>query len=131
MITIICIYAKEASYVRKYLKTIKECNIINYMDISNKLTKNDIYSEEPSNLIINSYIIKLLEKLICENEEEIIYYVMSSMERKIICNLKKYINSLVGKNNVTYIARIRNKNNYLELVNLFDSIEELELIKHV
>jgi len=127
MVTVICIYAKEASYVRKYLKSIKNRDIINYMDISSKLTKNDIYAHEPSSFIINSYIIRMLEKYLEETTNGTLYYIMSSLEADTIHNLRSHIENICGKEHLRFTAKIRNKVDYKNIFFLFDLIEELEV----
>lgn len=126
MITLICLYSKELSYIRKYLKTLKNSNVVNYMDISNKLTKNDIYSQEPSSLIINSHIIRVLEKFLLEDKPSTLYYVMSNFEPDTIYNLKKYIESIIPRTEFNFYVKLKNKEDYKNLFFLFDKVEELE-----
>jgi hypothetical protein len=95
-ITFNCVYHHKAIKVKKYLKTIKEFDdIINYMEIANKLTKNDYYSKEPSDIVINSYLIKYLIKSLLKNENKNIYYVFSEIDIDIINSLKTYLDSIL------------------------------------
>ncbi len=124
MVNFYCIFAKEALVVKKYLKDIDNDDVINYMDIANKLTKNDIYSKEPSDVIIGSYIIKYLEKSIVDKENVNIYYVLSCLDPVIINNIKKYVKKL-SLNNFKFNAIIKEKECYNEVHSIFDEVFEL------
>lgn len=124
MIKINCIYSKEATHVKQFLKKIRGFDIVNYMDIMNKLTKNDVYSNEPSDLIINSHIIRLLEKMIIEKNVKIIYYVISNLEHETIYNLKEYINSL-SDDEIEYTVFIKDKSEYNNIHFMFDNVYEM------
>lgn len=124
MIEIKCIYAKEASSVKMFLKKLKNLTVINYMDIINKLTKNDVYSNEPSDLIINAHIITLLDKLIVEKNITTIYYVMSNLNHETIYNLKEYIKTLTS-DELYFSAYIKNKEFYHNVHFMFDHVHEM------
>ena len=54
----------EALTIKKYLNGIEEGEKINYIDIVNKLTKNDYYQYEPSDAVVSSYLIKHLQSAV-------------------------------------------------------------------
>jgi len=119
-----CIYSKDAFTVKKFLKNIENDCIINYMDIINKLTKNDIYSNEPSDIIVGSYIIKQLEKLLIEKGKLKLYYVMSNMEIEVIENLKDYVFTLINKEFV-YNVYLDDIDNFTDMLHYFDNVLNL------
>jgi hypothetical protein len=97
MLEINFVYDKDALSVKKFLKEVECHDIINYMDITNKLTKNDIYSVEPSDIIISSYITKYLEKTIIQKNNRIIFYVINSFLPEVIFNIKDYLYELIDE----------------------------------
>lgn len=98
MIIINFVYDKDALTVKKFLKKVECHDTINYMDITNKLTKNDIYSVEPSDIIISSYITKYLEKTIIQKNNRIFFYVINTFEHSVIFNIKDYLYELIDSN---------------------------------
>lgn len=129
MIEFNCVFAKDALTVRKFLRTVKGDDIINYMEITNKLTKNDIYSEEPSDMVVNSYIVKHLEKSMLEKENKKFYFVLSEMDITIIKNLQDHIDSLCAlcDESATYNLHIKEKENYKNIHRLFEKVSEIVL----
>jgi len=91
MITIRCIYFKDATTIKKYIKDIDNNSIINYMDIFNKLSKNDIYGNEPTDLIVSSFLIKELEQFILIDDNLDFWYVLSTLDKDVLYNLKNVI----------------------------------------
>ena len=78
------VYAKDALSIKKYLNAIKEGEKINYIDIVNKLTKNDYYQYEPSDAVVSSYLIKQLQSSVENIKVDKVYYVLSQLDKQII-----------------------------------------------
>lgn len=91
MVTINCIYDKDASKIRRYLKEAEFDECVNYMDIFNKLTKNDMYSKEPSDEVLGTFVFKQLERVIQEKNAKNIFYVLSSLDTEVIDNIKNTV----------------------------------------
>jgi hypothetical protein len=87
------VYSKDALSIKKYLSSIDEGEKINYIDIVNKLTKNDYYQYEPSDAVVSSYLIKSLQSALENNNTEKVYYVLSELDPTIINNIKEYVKS--------------------------------------
>jgi|TARA_R100000908_G_C3742610_1_gene138709 hypothetical protein len=85
------VYAKDALSIKKYLNTVEEGDKINYIDIVNKLTKNDYYQYEPSDAVVSSYLIKQLQSSIENIKVDKVYYVLSQLDKQIITNIKEYV----------------------------------------
>lgn len=135
MLTINFVYDKNALTVKKFLKTIDCDDVINYMDITNKLTKNDIYSVEPSNAIISSYITKYLEKTIIQKHNRNIFYVLSYFKLETILNIQDFMYELLEDGdideNILFNAYLRKDimlhDNVMNVMNKFDNFYELVL----
>lgn len=91
------IYSNKSNF-KKYIK--KENLIsVNYFDVIEKLSKGDIYKENPSEDIVNVYLYRRLLKAIDNSDD--IAYAISNINESIIDSLynillkyysKKYIN---------------------------------------
>ena len=129
MIIFNCIYAPQALLVRKFLRTVNTDEVINYMEIINKLTKNDVYSCEPSDIVVNSYIIKYLEKSIIEKGSKSFYYVLSNLDETIICNLQEHVNKMCNSidEEITYNITVKGDIKNCNLNEYFQTINELIL----
>ena len=59
------IYSNDAVRVKAFLGSVpRSIECINYMDIFNKLTKNDFYQYEPSDAVVSSYLMRQLQNAI-------------------------------------------------------------------
>ena len=85
------VYSKDALSIKKYLNTIEEGEKINYIDIVNKLTKNDYYQFEPSDAVVSSYLIKHLQSAVENVKVDEVYYVLSQLDKQIITNIQEYV----------------------------------------
>lgn len=91
------IFSKEPSKVNYFLERVpknEEC--INYIDIHNKLSKNDYYDYRPSDAVVSTYIIKQLHYLVEKNLPKA-YYVLKCVDEENIKNIQNYIQSLTDK----------------------------------
>lgn len=122
MLTVKCVYYKDAASVKKYIKDIDLNYIINYMDIFNKLSKNDIYGNEPTDLIVSSFIIKELETFILIENKEEFFYVLSTLDLDVLNNLR-YTIFKINKKNKFILDLYTEKESYSEkLYFIFDNI---------
>tara|TARA_R110002060_G_scaffold68460_2_gene77187 strand:+ start:197 stop:622 length:426 start_codon:yes stop_codon:yes gene_type:complete len=85
------VYSRDAITIKKYLNTIEIGEKINYIDIVNKLTKNDYYQYEPSDAVVSSYLIKQLQSALENVNTHEVYYVLSELDEEIINNIKEYV----------------------------------------
>ena len=68
------IYSKDAVKVKSFLGNVpRNIECINYMDIFNKLTKNDFYQFEPSDAVVSSYLMKQLQTVFDRDSLSIFY----------------------------------------------------------
>ena len=103
------VYSKDALTIKKYLNTLDEGEKINYIDIVNKLTKNDYYQYEPSDAVVSSYLIKHLQTAVENTKVNTVYYVLSQLDKQIITNIKEYVVKWAGRSvlfNVHYTEDI-------------------------
>ncbi len=103
------VYSKDALTIKKYLNGIEEGEKINYIDIVNKLTKNDYYQYEPSDAVVSSYLIKHLQSAVENIKVEEVYYVLSQLDKEIITNIQEYVVKWAKRNvqfNVHYTEDI-------------------------
>lgn len=92
-----CVYAKDALAIKRYLSKVNPKAIkISYIDIYNKLTKNDVYLSEPNEMVVYSKVYTLLQKtlLVDCNEETKVYYVISELDKEMIRGLRLMIKNL-------------------------------------
>ncbi len=95
------IYSKDAIKVKSYLGTVpRNIECINYMDIFNKLTKNDFYQFEPSDAVVSSYLMKQLQTVFDRNAVSI-FYVLGNLNEHTVTGIKSYVESLTN-NDITY-----------------------------
>ncbi len=128
MINFYCLYSKDAFLIKNYLNSVKCDEYINFMEISNKLTKNDPYSIEPTDEIINQYLMRTLEKSFKNLKLKNIYYVISECDIEIIKNLKSYIFSLTEKE-IQFILCIENTDLPKRIESLFDKVVKIKNAK--
>lgn len=84
------VYSKDSLSIRKFLKSNGVEKYISYQDTFNRLTKNDFYAEEPCDIVVNSFLIKELEKHLT-SESTALYYVISTLDEEIIHNIKYFV----------------------------------------
>lgn len=92
------IYSTNAQCVKSFLGNVpRSIECINYMDIFNKLTKNDYYQYEPSDAVVSSYLMRQLQKAIGRNISTTIFYVLGNLEKETIMEIQDYVGSLSAK----------------------------------
>jgi endonuclease III-like uncharacterized protein len=95
------IYSKDAVKVKSFLGNVpRNIECINYMDIFNKLTKNDFYQFEPSDAVVSSYLMKQLQTVFDRNAVSI-FYVLGNLNEHTVTGIKSYVESLTN-NDITY-----------------------------
>tara|TARA_Y100000389_G_scaffold51892_1_gene47640 strand:- start:133 stop:519 length:387 start_codon:yes stop_codon:yes gene_type:complete len=95
------IYSKDAVKVKSFLGNVpRNIECINYMDIFNKLTKNDFYQFEPSDAVVSSYLMKQLQTVFDRNAVSI-FYVLGNLNEPTVTGIKTYVESLTN-NDITY-----------------------------
>lgn len=91
------IYSKDAVRVNSFLGTVpRNIECINYMDIFNKLTKNDFYQFEPSDAVVSSYLMKQLQTVFDRNTSSI-FYVLGNLNEHTVEGIKTYVESLTER----------------------------------
>tara|TARA_R100000951_G_scaffold20304_1_gene17080 strand:+ start:5102 stop:5494 length:393 start_codon:yes stop_codon:yes gene_type:complete len=96
------IYSNDALRVKTFLGNVpRSIECINYMDIFNKLTKNDFYQYEPSDAVVSSYLMRQLQNAIGRNISTTIFYVLGSLNKETIGGIQSYVESLSDKS-ITY-----------------------------
>ncbi len=92
------IYSKDAVKVKSFLGSVpRNIECINYMDIFNKLTKNDFYQYEPSDAVVSSYLMKQLQTALDRNTTTSIFYVLGNLNEPTVKGIKEYVESLTAK----------------------------------
>jgi len=92
------VYSKDASKVKEFLGNIpRSIECINYMDIVNKLTKNDYYQFEPSDAVVSSYLIRQIQIAFERDTLRSLFYVLGSLDEQVINNIKEYVSTLTDK----------------------------------
>lgn len=109
------VHANNAVKIKKFLNnTPRNIPFINYIDIVNKLTKNDYLYEEPTDSVVSSYLIKSLTAMIDDESISCFYYVLSSLNEDVINNIKSIVNQ--SYTDVKYVLYIDK-----EILNLPDT----------
>jgi len=120
------IYSKDAVRVKSFLGTVpRNIECINYMDIFNKLTKNDFYQFEPSDAVVSSYLMKQLQTILDRSTTTSIFYVLGSLNERTIIGVKNYVETLTDRDieyNIYHSPDI-NVNGTAEL---FENVVEFE-----
>ena len=119
------IYSKDAIKVKSYLGTVpRNIECINYMDIFNKLTKNDFYQFEPSDAVVSSYLMKQLQTVFDRNAVSI-FYVLGNLNEHTVTGIKSYVESLTN-NDITYNIYHSPDINVNGSAKLFENVIEFE-----
>ena len=92
------IYSNDAVRVKTFLGSVpRSIECINYMDIFNKLTKNDFYQYEPSDAVVSSYLMRQLQNAISRNISTTIFYVLGNLDKETIGSIQEYVETLSDK----------------------------------
>ena len=92
------IYSNDALRVKTFLGNVpRSMECINYMDIFNKLTKNDYYQYEPSDEVVSSYLMRQLQNVIGRNSSATIFYVLGTLDIETVGGIQSYVSSLSDK----------------------------------
>lgn len=97
------VYSKDSLALRKVLSDLNSDCCISYQDIFNKLTKNDVYSTEPADVVVNSFLIKKLEKELIGDHQSL-FYVISTLESEVIENVKHFVKDYIEADFFLYIV---------------------------
>lgn len=121
------IYGKNALETKTFLKNVSgDIECINYIDIYNKLSKNDYYQIEPSNLVVSSYLCKKLNNAIIKNDSNSIYYVLEKLEPIVINRIKDHVFSITDKKIKFHLLVSEEATELIKYINKqeFESIDE-------
>tara|TARA_R110002074_G_scaffold396170_1_gene585289 strand:- start:8678 stop:9067 length:390 start_codon:yes stop_codon:yes gene_type:complete len=120
------IYSKDAMKVKSYLGNVpRNIECINYMDIFNKLTKNDFYQFEPSDAVVSSYLMKQLQTVLDRSTTTSIFYVLGNLDELTIKGIKTYVESLTP-NEIKYNIYHSPDINVNGSAKLFENVVEFE-----
>ena len=120
------IYSSDALRVKTFLgKVPRGIECINYMDIFNKLTKNDFYQYEPSDAVVSSYLMRQLQNAIGRNISTTIFYVLGNLNKETVGGIQSYVESLSDKP-ITYTIYHSPDITVNGTAELFDDIIEFE-----
>lgn len=89
-IRIDCIYFNNTVKLKKFTRTLDQSNLISYIDIANKMSRNDVYSYAPSEITLNFMIKEALDEVL-DHKVQHLFFVLSSMQEETLENLKSYI----------------------------------------
>ena len=120
------VYCKDAITIKKYLNELKDAECINYIDIVNKLTKNDYYQYEPSDAVVSSYLIKQLQSALENVNTTDVFYVLSELDDEIINNIKEHVEAWSIKPIKEYTIHHTKDINLNGVTGLFDSTKVFE-----
>ena len=120
------IYSSDALRVKTFLGNVpRSIECINYMDIFNKLTKNDFYQYEPSDAVVSSYLMRQLQNAIGRNISTTIFYVLGNLNKETVGGIQSYVVSLSNKP-ITYTIYHSPDITVNGTAELFDDIIEFE-----
>ena len=120
------IYSNDAVRVKAFLGSVpRSIECINYMDIFNKLTKNDFYQYEPSDAVVSSYLMRQLQNAIGRNISTTIFYVLGNLNKETVGGIQSYVESLSDKP-ITYTIYHSPDITVNGTAELFDDIIEFE-----
>jgi len=92
------IYTSNVLKTKVFLSKIpRGIDCVNYIDIVNKLTKNDYYNFEPSDEVVSSFLVKQLYSIFNKDSLTSVYYVLGSLDKVTISNIKFFIQSISNK----------------------------------
>ena len=86
------IYSQCAIAISEFLDRVpKMAECISYIEVLNKLTRNDYMQEEPSDEVVASYLIKQINAVMAKKDLSLVYYVLSSKDQDTIESITNYI----------------------------------------
>jgi hypothetical protein len=92
------VYSKDAVKIKGFIDAIpRNIECINYIDIYNKLAKNDYFQSEPSDAVVSSYLMRQLQTILSRSTTRNLYYVLGSPERDVICGVQSYVKTLTDR----------------------------------
>lgn len=92
------VYSKDAVKIKGFIDSIpRNIECINYIDIYNKLAKNDYFQSEPSDAVVSSYLMRQLQTAVGRNSTMNIYYVLGSIEKDVIEGIQSYVKTLTDR----------------------------------
>lgn len=92
------VYSEDDGKVKDFIGTIpRNIDYVNYIDIVNKLTKNDFYQHKPSNEVIYSFLVKQLHAIFDKDNLDSVYYVLGDLDNETISNIKSFIESICDR----------------------------------
>jgi len=92
------VYSKDAVKVKTFLGSVpRSIECINYMDIYNKLSKNDYLQFEPSDAVVSSYLMKQLQNTIGKSTTQSLFYVLGNLDKDTVKRIKEYVESLTPR----------------------------------
>ena len=92
------VYSKDAVKIKGFIDSIpRNIECINYIDIYNKLAKNDYFQSEPSDAVVSSYLMRQLQTAVGRNSTMNIYYVLGSIEKDVIEGVQSYVKTLTDR----------------------------------
>lgn len=92
------IYSKDAVKIKAFLGSVpRSIECINYMDIYNKLAKNDYLQSEPSDIVVSSYLMRQLQTAVVRSTTRSLFYVLGELDREVISGIKDYVGTLTPR----------------------------------
>ena len=92
------VYSKDAVKIKGLIDSIpRNIECINYIDIYNKLAKNDYFQSEPSDAVVSSYLMRQLQTVVSRSSTLNVYYVLGSIERDVIEGIQSYVKTLTDR----------------------------------
>lgn len=92
------VYSKDAVKIKGFIDSIpRNIECINYIDIYNKLAKNDYFQSEPSDAVVSSYLMRQLQTVVSRSSTLNVYYVLGSIERDVIEGIQSYVKTLTDR----------------------------------
>jgi endonuclease III-like uncharacterized protein len=92
------IYSKDAVKIKAFLGSIpRSIECINYMDIYNKLSKNDYLQSEPSDAVVSSYLMRQLQSTVDRSTTRSLFYVLGELNKDVISGIKEYVETLTER----------------------------------
>jgi len=120
------IYSKDAVRIKSFLgKVPRNIECINYMDIFNKLTKNDFYQFEPSDAVVSSYLMKQLQTILERTTTTSVFYVLGNLNERTVVGVKNYVETLTDRD-IEYNIYHSPDINVNGAAKLFENVVEFE-----
>lgn len=121
------IYSKDAVKIKSFLGFVpRSIECINYMDVYNKLAKNDYLQFEPSDAVVSSYLMKQLQTTIARSTTQSLFYVLGEFDKDVIGGIKDYVESLTSRT-IHYKIYHTPEVSLNGAVSLFDEAVEFEV----